>query len=150
MLDIGCSTGGMLDYARSKGVEAFGVDGDPNMKSEYVEIHDFTKGTYNPARRYDLIWSVEFVEHVEEEFMNNFLETFKLGDVLMMTHGLPTQGGKHHVNLNWSDYWIVKLQDDWILDLEATNHIRTYSKIIPYIKHTAMVWKRRKRRSNYQ
>lgn len=140
MLDIGCGTGGMVEYARSLGIDARGVDGDPNMQSEFVDTHDFTKGVLVPEREYDLIWSVEFVEHVEEEFVQNILETFKSGKVLMMTHALPKQGGKHHVNLQWADYWIIKLQDQWDLNLEATNHIRTYSKIVPYIKHSAMVW----------
>jgi SAM-dependent methyltransferase len=140
MLDVGCGTGGMVDYANSIGVAAHGVDGDPHMARAEVDTHDFTKGVYQLEEEVDLIWSVEFVEHVEEKYTQNFLDTFLSGKVLFMTHALPQQGGKHHVNLQWADYWIVKLQEQWDLDQEATNHIRTFSKVIPYVKHSAMVW----------
>lgn len=140
MLDVGCGTAGMVKYAQELGIEALGIDGDPNMGNEYVATHDFTEGTFIPPQDYDLIWSVEFVEHVEEKYIGNFLKTFEHGKVLMMTHAVPGQGGHHHVNCQWSDYWITKLEAKWTLDQEATNHIRTFSKIIPYVKHSALVW----------
>lgn len=143
MLDVGCGTGGMVSYALEKGMKAHGVDGDENMAKPYVATHDFIKGPYTPPEDVDLIWSVEFVEHVDEEYMDNYLGTFSHGKHLMMTHALPKTGGKHHVNLQWSDYWIGKLDPVWECDKEATNYIRTWSQVIPYIKWSALVFTKR-------
>lgn len=134
MLDVGCGTGGMVEYARSLGVEALGVDGDPNVANEYIVTHDFTQGPYIPDKEYDLIWSVEFVEHVEPEFIPNFLETFKHGKILMMTFAPPNQGGKHHVNLQPTEYWEDLLKNDWGIDWEATDYIREHTTIFPYME----------------
>lgn len=143
MLDVGCGTGGMLDYAISKGIPAWGVDGDPNLFSSNISTWDFLDGSYKAPFPIDFIWCVEFVEHVDEIASENFLETFRQAKTLFMTHALPQQGGKHHVNLQWSDYWMKRLDPFWECDKEATNQIRTFSRIIPYVKYSALVFTRR-------
>jgi len=139
MLDVGCGPGGMIDYAKSIGLEAAGVDGDPTLAREDIAIHDFVMGPYL-TKNYDLIWSVEFVEHVDEEYIDNFLATFLLGNVLFVTHAQPMQGGHHHVNLKDDDYWKEKLSPPWVFDAEATTWIRERSKVDPYIKKSALVF----------
>lgn len=134
MLDVGCGTGGMVEYALTKGVEALGVDGDPNMANQHIITHDFTQGAYTPDKEYDLIWCVEFVEHIEAEFIPNFLETFKHGKILLLTFAPPNQGGKHHVNLRPASYWTNKLYKDWQVDKVATKYIREHTTIFPYME----------------
>ena len=58
---------------------------------------------------YDLVWSCEFVEHVAEEYVPNFLATFGAARFVLMTHGEPGQPGYHHVNNQSAGYWISKL-----------------------------------------
>lgn len=55
--------------------------------------------------RYDLVWSCEFVEHVEARYLPNFLATFRLGDLVLLTHAEPGQEGHHHVNCQPAGYW---------------------------------------------
>lgn len=57
----------------------------------------------------DLVWSCEFVEHVEEQFVRNFLATFACAKYVLMSHALPGQDGHHHVNCRSADYWIGAL-----------------------------------------
>jgi SAM-dependent methyltransferase len=141
MVDIGCGPGGMVDYAKSRGLAAIGIDGDLNMMRDGIIIHDFTTGPFEIKA--DLIWCVEFVEHVEAKYVKNILDSFKGGKYLLLTHAIPGQGGKHHVNLQESSYWMRKLTHDWMLDHDATDYIRANTKIIPYISRTAMVWQRK-------
>jgi SAM-dependent methyltransferase len=133
MLDVGCGTGGMVSYARSIGIDAYGVDGDYHMANNYITTHDFTTGQYIPDRTFDLIWCVEFVEHVEKVYVKNFLETFKHGKILLMTFAPPNQGGKHHVNLQNAPYWTNRLYKDWEVDKVTTKHIRDNTLIHPYM-----------------
>ena len=126
MLDVGCGPGGMVHYARTQGMLAWGVDGDSTLERTVpVHIHDFTTGPVALKRTFDLCWCVEFVEHVEEKYMDNYIQAFQACKFLMMTHAYPGQGGHHHVNEQDTPYWIDKLtQAGFIFEREMTAHIR--------------------------
>ena len=117
MIDVGCGEGHALGWFREHGCHVIGIDGIGQDDEDIVE-HDYTTGPW-PARvrgnrmeaATDLIWCCEFVEHIEEEFIPNFLETFLMGELVLMTHGLPGQGGHHHVNCQPPEYWIGMLTD---------------------------------------
>jgi len=139
MLDVGCGPGGMVDLAKSKGLIAWGIDGDATIEHDYVVIWDYTAGSY-PAKGFDLIWSVEFVEHVEARYQDNYLATFDAGKVLYLTAAYPGQGGHHHVNEQPESYWIDLLTHrGWILDQEATLWVREHGAT-PFAKMTGMVF----------
>lgn len=141
MLDVGCGPGGMLDVAAALDIDALGIDGDPGQERADILIHDYTTGPFQMTPR-DLIWSVEFVEHVGARHIPNFLTTFRAGRVLYLTHALPGQGGHHHVNEQPSSYWRTLLADDgWRLDREATAHVRQHSAT-PFGRATGMVFVR--------
>lgn len=106
-LDIGCGPGGMLDLAKTYNLKIFGIDGDPTIKiTDNFELHDFTLGPSHHNIRYDLVWSCEFVEHVEEKYIDNFMKSFILGKYIILTHAPPNTPGRHHVNCKESLYWI--------------------------------------------
>lgn len=124
MLDVGCGPGGMLDAAAARGLEAYGVDGDPHMARPNVQIHDYTLGPL-PAEGFDLVWCTEFVEHVAAEHTANYLSTFAGGRVLFLTAAPPGFPGWHHVNCQPQEYWIDLLaRHGWALDGEATAWVR--------------------------
>lgn len=124
--DIGCGTGEMLTEAEQRGVEAFGVDGDFTLDfgSMDVEIHDFAESAYYPYRNFDLGWSVEFLEHIEERFLDNVRPSFVACRYVFVTHALPKQPGHHHVNCRSSDYWI-DVFDSW-----GFAHDSEFSKVL--------------------
>lgn len=110
MLDIGCGPGGMVELAREKGLEAYGIDGDfevsrPKSIKKYVTIHDYETGPSNFDKEVDLIWSVEFVEHVWEKYQKNYMKDFQRGKFVVMTFAPPGKAGHHHVNCNTEEYW---------------------------------------------
>jgi SAM-dependent methyltransferase len=108
-LDIGCGPGGMINLAKDANLMYFGIDGDPTLTlTENFILHDFTKGPCFHKEKYDLVWSCEFVEHVKEEYVDNFMQSFLLGKYIILTHAPPNTPGRHHVNCKESSYWIDK------------------------------------------
>lgn len=123
MIDIGQGPGGMVKLARSKGVEANGIDGDPTVEADIH--HDFSTGPYSLDSRVDLAWSVEFLEHVDEEYLPNFMETFCCADYIFCTAAKPGEPGHHHVNCRPAHYWIGKFAEyGYVFDMATTIHIR--------------------------
>ena len=108
LLDIGCGLGQMKGICDAEGVSYLGVDGDWTVKREHdqVVVHDYTVG---PAplgdKSFDVGWSTEFLEHVEEAHVENFMADFKRCKYVMATHALPGKKGHHHVNCKKPNYW---------------------------------------------
>lgn len=113
MLDVGCGPGQMLEIGESLGLSCLGIDGDPVFAGKKnIQIHDFTLGPVNannillrPKNGWDLAWSVEFLEHVEAKYIDNFMQAFQLCKYAVITHATPGQGGFNHVNERQFNYW---------------------------------------------
>ena len=117
MVDIGCGLGHTLKYFGARGCDVLGIDGsvsaiEDNEVPGSVRRHDYTKDKLVIDKAYDMIWSAEFVEHVEEKYIANFMETFKAASkYILITHATPGQGGYHHVNEQPRDYWLDKFSE---------------------------------------
>jgi hypothetical protein len=111
VLDVGCGDGAAVHWFNDHGCEAKGIDGlRPNFPLGWFIEHDYTAGELVPlAHGVDLVWSCEFVEHVEERHVPNFLATFRQGSTVLMTHATPEVAGWHHVNCRTADYWVGAL-----------------------------------------
>ena len=114
-LDIGCGVGGMVDLALDQELDSYGIDGDHTVvrkNPDRVLIHDYTKGAAPlPKKSYDIGWSVEFVEHVYEKYIPDYVQSFQACNVLIMSFAPPGHGGYHHVNENTQEYWINMLSN---------------------------------------
>jgi hypothetical protein len=116
VIDVGCAEGLCPFFFHNYGCVVRGVDGSRMAKSnsripEFHDVHDFESGPYVPPSSYDLVWCCEFVEHVEEHFADNFMETFKSSQrFIALCHGVPGQPGWHHVNCQWAEYWIERVE----------------------------------------
>jgi SAM-dependent methyltransferase len=131
VLDVGCGEGQSTRYFKNLGCDVLGIDGSPeavqnSVIPQWEVLHDFTAGRFNLNRSFDLVWSCEFVEHVEEEFSQNFLAAFASGNrYVFMTHAVPGQGGYHHVNCQPSSYWVRRLGEiGFMLDYRLTRRAR--------------------------
>jgi Methyltransferase domain len=147
VMDIGCGEGYSTKYFYDHGCEVLGIEGGINaIKNSPIKdnivLHDYTKSSFVPNKRYDAVWCCEFVEHVKEEYVPNFLETFKYADSILMTHAVPGQTGYHHVNCQKPEYWIEKLKNigfkyDEKLSLflrELTNKIHVKNRLLLFKK----------------
>jgi len=133
--DIGCGLGYSTRYFAKKGLHAVGVEGGLNaindsvfegllLKNDYTESSVFPEDT-----EYDLIWCCEFVEHVEEQYSDNFLNDFKVAKFIAMTFAEPGQSGYHHVNCQPQEYWIEKVEAlGFKFNKEYTEELRNIAK----------------------
>jgi hypothetical protein len=128
MIDVGCGSPGMVYYALCRGVRAVGVDGDPRIarESRVVIEHDYAqKPLY--AGEFDLGWSVEFVEHLEERFVPHVMATFRGCRHVFLATGASGSPG-HPVNCRPPQYWIEQFRAvGFALDAEATDAVRHHS-----------------------
>lgn len=110
VVDVGCGEGHACSFFAERGCEVLGIDGVSQVATWRPDAsfitHDYTTGPLPEVGSYDLAWSCEFVEHVEERFVPNFLETFKCADLVLMTHADVGQAGYHHVNCQPATYWV--------------------------------------------
>jgi len=119
MIDIGCGPGGQVAEAIKCGFErVVGVDGDKaaidyaikhhaTPKTGYI-CHDFSKDLALYPGLFDLMWCVEFLEHVYEAWLPNVFQVVKAADpvVIIATAASEQQaGGVHHVNCRRMSYW---------------------------------------------
>lgn len=132
VIDVGCGEGHACGYFASLGLgldDVIGIDGvdqgDAWGHNARFIAHDYTKGKLGLSSmgyEVDLCWSCEFVEHIEEQYIPNFLETFGCARHILMTHAEPGQQGHHHVNCQPRDYWVgvmaaIGYELDWDLSL---------------------------------
>lgn len=130
ILDVGCGPGGNVKFCQKIGFKAYGIDGDydtiPTEKNfQYVDYR-ISSSDFN--RTFDLCWSVEFAEHIEEKFIKNFVKDYLKCKILIFTAAPIGWGGVGHVNEQNEIYWINKFKQYGLkLDKQATNEIRKIS-----------------------
>jgi hypothetical protein len=112
MIDIGCGPAGMTEYANYIGIYAIGIDGDTSLgEKPYVKFHDYVEGPLELNETFDLAYSTEFLEHVEEKFISHFMPSFQKAQYVFVSAAPKGQGGYHHVNENSKEYWIEKFAE---------------------------------------
>lgn len=110
--DIGCGVGLWLKAFMEHGVkEIKGFDGDW-VKSEMLVIPPSSFSAVDISqplkidRKYDLTVCLEVAEHLNsnhaEGLINNLTQT---STVILFSAAIPFQGGSHHVNEQWPEYW---------------------------------------------
>lgn len=150
MVDVGCGPGDMVEIAQLRGIYVIGVDGDHTLRDQWtanaipVVLHDFTEGTPRlPMETFDLAWSVEFLEHVEEQYMDNYMQVFAKCKYVVCTAAPPGYTGHHHVNCQPQQYWIDKFAEyGFEFDEKETAYIRKNSSMQkPFMQTTGMFFK---------
>lgn len=127
VIDVGCGVGTWLSVFTEFGVEdIFGVDND-YVDKKLLEIPEERflptdlKRPLRINRQFDLVMSLEVAEHLPGECAGTFVDSLtRLGPVVLFSAAIPFQGGTHHINEQWPEYWAQYFQDggyaaiDWI------------------------------------
>ena len=122
--------GGNVNYCNELGYKAYGIDGDKDILPEGSNFNLLITGVDCRSFKgpFDLCWSVEFAEHVEEKYILNFIRDFQKCRHLIFTAAPPRWGGVGHVNEQDENYWIKTLErHNFSLDVNNTNVIRKIS-----------------------
>lgn len=94
LVDVGCGKGVSTLWFHLHGVDTLCVEGShdavqqtllPEPEKHVVE-HDFSRGPYWPAKTYDAVWSVEFLEHVGRNFHYNYVQIFRKSALIFVSH----------------------------------------------------------------
>ena len=117
--DVGSGRGYAAKWFLDYGMSVLAIEGlEDNVVNAIVPTtkHDLTTGSF--VADTDFVNCIEVVEHIEETFMSNLLDTLCSGQLLLMTHAVPGQDGWHHVNCQESKYWIEKFSSRGFVLLE--------------------------------
>lgn len=139
VIDVGCGEGRSTAFFADLGCEVLGVEGytpaiEASPVRDTIVQHDYTTGPYVPPRAFDMAWSCEFVEHVDERHMENFFATFAQCQAVFMTFAAPGQGGHHHVNEQPEDYWVDQFRRrGFRRDADATQCARLVAQADRYL-----------------
>ena len=120
VLDAGCAMGFLVEALRDRGVEAFGVD-----ISEYaiaqvradVRPHCWV-GSITDAlpRRYDLIVTIEVLEHLDEEAGREALANLaRHSDDILFSSSPDDLEEETHANVRPTEYWAERFLEHGLL-----------------------------------
>jgi hypothetical protein len=116
IIDVGCGMGYAIKEFLKYSEDVIGIDGSEYVKNnspmnQNIIFHDFTKQKFIPHKIYDLIWSCEFLEHVEEKYMDNYFSVFIKSKYCAVTYADKGQSGHHHINCQDKTYWLNKFKN---------------------------------------
>jgi len=113
VVDIGCARGHWLAAFQKCGIsDIVGTDGDYVNRNElaiplesFIPV-DLSTGIIPIRRRFDLAICLEVAEHLPQASAANLVDSLTaLSPVVMFSAAVPGQGGEHHINEQWPDYW---------------------------------------------
>jgi SAM-dependent methyltransferase len=116
VVDVGCGSGAWLRALAEEGVEDYlGLDGDYvsgrlQIPADHFRATDIA-GPLELPRRFDLVVCLEVAEHLPASTADTFVDSLVgLGDAVLFSAAIPYQGGVHHVNEQWPEYWATKFR----------------------------------------
>jgi hypothetical protein len=127
VVDIGCGNGVWLKTWQDvqaknkkdgfyKNIEVLGLDGNTLdddklfVPRQFIKSVDITKIKFEDInRKFDIAESIEFAEHVDEEYSDNIVDLLtSLSDIVLFSAAIPYQAGTHHVNCQPPYFWSEK------------------------------------------
>ncbi len=146
MIDIGCGPGGQVQEAKKIGISCIGFDGDYTVNPDVVI--DFSKSGYETKEKWDMAWSVEFLEHVEEKYLPNCFTLFTKCKYVVCT--ASTSPAPLHVNCKDKAYWKKKFEEyGFVFSQEMLNDVLKHSTMakkktlvdeLSWLERTGMVY----------
>eukprot|EP00466_Bigelowiella_natans_P004579 jgi/Bigna1/79975/fgenesh1_pg.66_\ len=137
VMDIGCGRGRVhCAEGTTEGVETTVLP-----SRDLITQHDFTQGPWWPKQKFDAVWAVEFLEHVSEEYMDNWFATMRSAHYVFTSHS--RWGGHHHVAIHHDWWWIEKFESRGFAYLpEMSDIVRRMSMgASNYMKNSALVFR---------
>lgn len=114
LVDLGCGKGVSTSWFLTHGVDVICAEGSHDTvtqsllpPSNIVE-HNFTRGPWWPDKTVDAVWCVEFAEHVQRQYIQNYATVFKKAAVVFVSYS--NWGGWHHAEVHDDRWWILKYE----------------------------------------
>jgi SAM-dependent methyltransferase len=152
-VDLGCGVGTWLSVLAENGVaEVLGVDGAWVTRdrleippSAFLEA-DLT-APIQVGRRFDLAISLEVAEHLPASCADRFVSSLAdLSDFILFSAAVPFQGGVHHVNEQWPEYWAERFRRLGYVPWDSIRHRIWHDPLIPvWYRQNVVLFVRRER-----
>jgi hypothetical protein len=118
VVDIGCGEGLWLKAFNEAGIaDIDGFDGNyvvrENLKIPRERFHAANlEEKISLTREYDLAVCLEVAEHVSDKNSRQLVESLtSAAPVILFSAAIPGQGGVHHINEQWPEYWRVRFEE---------------------------------------
>jgi SAM-dependent methyltransferase len=110
VVDVGCGSGAWLSVFMEHGIDdVVGIEKEvdcPLIPKGVCITHDLQE-PFATVRQFDLVLSLEVAEHLPQQSADTFIDTLcSLGNVIVFSAAVPSQGGFEHLNEQWPEYWI--------------------------------------------
>lgn len=151
VVDVGCGTGAFAREFLQKGVkDVIGYEGEWMRKTKtllqkdkYIYF-DFTK-ELQTTRIYDLCLCLEVAEHLDYSSARTLVSTLtSLSPRVVFSAAIPRQGGNHHVNEQWPEYWaLLFAEKGYVLEWDPRSSIWDNSNIASCYRQNLLVFEKR-------
>lgn len=120
VLDVGCAFGYLVEALREQGVEAWGIDISNyaiEQSAKRVRPYLFAQSAVEPLpsafpQRFDLIVSIEVLEHLHEEEMVKVLDRLaSYADQMLISASFSDFTEPTHFNVQPPAYWVRKFAE---------------------------------------
>lgn len=116
VIDVGCGCGAWLKGVKDlkPSIKVMGIDNSDCDRSEFLAPNEFVKCdvfSFNPPKKYDVAISLEVAEHIDQNKADDFIEKLcECSQIILFSAAIKYQGGNHHVNEQFQDYWKEKFE----------------------------------------
>mmetsp|Transcript_35151 Transcript_35151/g.48764 ORF Transcript_35151/g.48764 Transcript_35151/m.48764 type:complete len:395 (+) Transcript_35151:137-1321(+) len=154
-IDVGCGAGLVTKHFLDRGVDALCVEASNEAINvsfaprDRIVQHDFTRGPWFPSggRVVDVAYTVEFLEHVEEKYLDNVVSLLKSARYLFMS--ASEQGGWSHMTVHKRWWWIERMESyGFAYSAEMTQILQRLTlggqeikRGYAYLKHNGLVFR---------
>lgn len=105
VVDVGCGEGWFGHEFQNAGCEVLGIDGDYATPAIPMRAADLEQ-PLPVVGTFDLAVCLEVAEHLSPARADSFIaDLCDLAPIVLFSAAIPGQGGAHHVNEQWPQYW---------------------------------------------
>ncbi len=157
VIDIGCGRGLWLRAFLEHGIDDLsGYDGDYverdklAIPKENFHVADLEKPIATD-RIFDLAVCLEVGEHLSGSSADSLVETLtRAAPTVLFSAAIPLQGGSHHVNEQWPEYWEKKFAAHGFVPVDALRrHIWGDSRVSFFYQQNALLYVRKDTLAHY-
>jgi len=112
VVDVGCGTGAFTREFLKNGIEdVIGYEGEwmrktPTLLPKDKYIYFDITNEIAPKKQYDMCLCLEVAEHLDISVARTLISSLTaLSQRIVFSAAIPHQGGNHHINEQWPDYW---------------------------------------------
>jgi hypothetical protein len=125
VVDVSCGLGAWLSVFREVGVrDCLGIDTPSLDRTELaIPAEQFLPKDLSQlltvAKTFDLALCLEVAEHLPESCADQLVASLvRLAPVVLFSAAVPFQGGYHHINEQWPEYWADRFRTHnyWAID----------------------------------